>query len=136
MESSSRTPHDNESVDEALLRIAKLGHAQLIPFLASVIHWSYQGDRGYATIALSFTASREAVPILIDLLPGPDTELHDVAEYGLETLTHHGPPRRLEERVASDYPPLQHRWRHWWGVHGATASIYEDQQCGETLPLN
>lgn len=66
-------PHDNESVNEARLSIAKLGHAQLIPFPASVIRSSHQDDHGYATIALSFTASRDAVPILIDWLPGPDT---------------------------------------------------------------
>jgi HEAT repeat protein len=68
--------------------VGKLGDQDAIPFLVSEINASTKAQRGQGAVAISLTASRDAVPILLDLLQSPDEDDRQVAEVSLETLTH------------------------------------------------
>jgi hypothetical protein len=68
--------------------VGKLGDQDAIPFLVSEINASTKAQRGQGAVAISLTASRDALPILLDLLQSPDEDDRQVAEVSLETLTH------------------------------------------------
>lgn len=127
-------PHDSEGWYEAMFAIAELGHGHVLGFLAAATHGRDEGQEVTATLALSFTASREAVNLLIKQFDSPSENVKQAAELGLEALTHRGPTEA--EKTTPDYKRLQRRWQDWWALNGQMAPIYEYHQCGEKKPLS
>ena len=115
--------------------VARLGREQAIPFLTSEIQASTIGQRIQGALALSLTASRVAVPLLIDLLQSPQLDVRQVAENSLEMLTHRA--ALLEGNVSGLQPePLHNEWRDWWVVNGDSARIYGPDECGEKVLID
>jgi hypothetical protein len=80
--------------------------------------------------ALGNTASRDAVPILIDLLRQPNAGTRDAAEEALATLTH-----RADEPVGTDQ--AYSKWSRYWSLYGNSAQLFRPDQCGgefQSLP--
>jgi len=111
---------------------AEAGGAEAVPVLSGELMDESNMNRQSAVRALYMTGSRDAVPVLIELLRVPDARLNKSAEFGLEVLTH----RTAAERPESIPPEVRYiKWAHWWMTHGASATIYKYDQCGERLPL-
>ena len=116
----------------ALVSAAEAGGAEAVPVLSGELMDESNMNRQSAVRALYMTGSRDAVPVLIELLRVPDARLNKSAEFGLEVLTH----RTAAERPESIPPEVRYiKWAHWWMTHGASATIYKYDQCGERLPL-
>ena len=111
---------------------ATLGGEKMLPTLVSLTNSS---DRpfaaGSAVMAMGFTGSRAAVPILIELLKNPDPEIAERARYGLRQLTHRAVSLDNTDNPQSSY--LQ--WLHWWALEGPSAPIYKANDCGEITQL-
>jgi hypothetical protein len=104
-----------------------------IPYLAAAINNRESYVQVAAIRGLGATASRTAVPILIDLLKKSEHSLlRDVRE-SLAQLTHladGGDPTSDKPR-----PDEWRHWREWWALNGATAKIFDTNQCSEAAPL-
>jgi HEAT repeat protein len=81
-----------------------------------------------AVRALYVTASRAFIPALIELLRSSEERICRTAEFGLETLTHHGAP---EPDPGIDSPSNYTKWIHWWNANRQTATIFRYDQCGQ-----
>jgi hypothetical protein len=114
--------------------VGQLGGEDALPFLLSESHASTKGQRIQGAVAIGFTASRKAVPILIELLQSPEEDIRQVAENGLEMLTHRA---ATEGDISSVEPKSLYRtWRNWWGLNNASAQIYDGHACGDKLLIN
>jgi hypothetical protein len=83
---------------------------------------------------MCLTASRDAVPVPIDLLKSGDEDDRPVAEIGLETLTHR---TATSENVSTVDPAWLHKaWQTWWTSNSAAAPIYAHDECGERLRID
>jgi HEAT repeat protein len=112
---------------------AELGGRKALPMLVAL---AKSPDReftgGNAIMAMGSTGSRDAIPVLLDYLNSPDVNISDRASYALQLLTHRTAVRdefNRDRRSESD------KWSQWWKREGATARIYKDTECGETIPL-
>jgi len=113
---------------------ARLGGEKAIPMLVSLEKNSdQQFARINAVTALGDTGSRAAVPMLLEYLKSPETDISERARYGLETLTHR------TARVGSSKQPPQTEyvmWSQWWERSSKTAPIYSGAQfCTKRVPL-
>jgi hypothetical protein len=109
------------------------GGSAAVPALVAELKGSSVDTRQAAVRALYLTGSREAVPVLIDLLRSPEWRVSLTAEYGLEVLTH-----RSGSKTNSMNPPppdAYTKWNQWWRASGSTATIFKSDQCGEVVPL-
>jgi hypothetical protein len=114
--------------------VAKLGGSAALSFLASEINASSEGQRIQGALGMSLTASRDAVPMLIDLLQSSDEQIRQVAEVSLERLTHRA---ATSDEVSSLDPAWLHKtWQTWWRSNSAAASIYAYDECSETLRID
>jgi hypothetical protein len=114
--------------------VAMLGGSDALPFLASEINASTESQRIQGVFGMSLTASRDAVPILIDLLQSSDEEIRQAAEISLERLTHRA---ATSDEVPSLGPAWLHKtWQAWWTCNSAAAAIYAPHECGETLRID
>jgi hypothetical protein len=114
--------------------VAKLGGPDALPFLISEINAPTEAQHVQGAAELSGTGSRDAVPILIDLLQSPDEQLRQVAEIGLEELTHR---TATSEDVSTVDPTWLHKtWQTWWASNSAAAPIYAPNECGENLRID
>jgi len=115
-------------VDDA----AELGGDRMLPSLVALAN---SPDKEFTSInavtAMGSTGSRTAVPILLDLLRSPDTEIADRARYALRVLTHRTASDDQNENPQSQYP----KWSQWWAREGATARIYKTTECGDFILL-
>lgn len=83
---------------------------------------------------MSLTASRDAVPVLNDLLKSGDEDDRQVAEIGLEILTHR---TATSENVSTVDPAwLYKTWQTWWTANSAAAPIDAHDECGEKLRID
>jgi hypothetical protein len=115
-------------VDDA----AELGGERMLPTLISLLgNPDKEFTRINAVTAMGSTASRAAVPVLLDLLKGSDTDIADRARYGLRMLTHRTASNDQSESPQSEYP----QWSQWWLRAGSTAPIYKATECGNFTPL-
>jgi HEAT repeat protein len=114
-------------VDDA----AELGGDKMLPTLIALTH---SPDHEFTTInavsGMSYTGSRAAVPLLIELLRNPNPDIGDRARSGLSLLTHRT-AGNSSETARSEYP----KWLQWWTREGATAPIYKPKDCGDWSPL-
>jgi HEAT repeat protein len=114
--------------------VGKLGDQDAIPFLVSEINASTKAQRKQGAVAISLSASRDAVPILLVLLQSPDEDDRQVAEVSLETLTHR---TATSENVSNVDPAwLYKAWQTWWASNSAAAPIYAPDACGEKLCID
>jgi HEAT repeat protein len=110
---------------------AELGGDKMLPTLISL---SNSPDKQFARVnaveAMGYTGSRDAVPVLLDLLKNPDTDIAGRARNSLQLLTH---------RTAGEFPsnpqPQYFKWSQWWAREGDTAPIYKASECGDFEPL-
>ena len=114
--------------------VAKLGGSDALSFLASEINASSEGQRIQGALGMSLTESRDAVPILIELLRSSDEQIRQVAEISLERLTHRA---ATSDEASSLVPAWLHKtWQTWWTSNSAAAAIYAHDECGETLRID
>lgn len=116
-------------VDDA----AELGGDQMLPVLSTL---AKDPDKNFTAVnavsAMGYTASRAAVPILLDFLRSPDPNISDRARYGLRLLTHRTATNEPDGSPQSEYA----RWSQWWTWEGGTAPIYRAEECLNLVPLN
>jgi hypothetical protein len=117
-----------------VLAAARLGGQAAMPYVVSLLGSSEPFSRGNALMALPETGSRQAVPLLIEALKDPDTNLGRLASLGLIQLTHRSPFE--DARIWGESPSGEYRaWTRWWSIHGSDAAIYKASQCGVVEPL-
>ena len=63
-------------------------------------------------MAMGLTGSREAIPILIELLKHPDPETSWRAYYSLYELTHRSDPLESQDNFHADAQYA--KWSEWW----------------------
>lgn len=82
-------------------------------------------------LALGNTHDRSAVPVLIDKVKADATFRNEVCG-ALTQLTHY-----TWCDGSADVIAMQARWRRWWAANGATATIYDNEDCPNLtgLPL-
>ncbi|SRR6266403_913644 len=117
-----------------VLAAGRLGGQAAMPYVVSLLGSSEPFSRGNALMALPETGSRQAVPLLIEALKDPDTNLGRLASLGLIQLTHRSPfenGRIWGGSPSGEYPD----WTRWWSIHGSDAAIYKASQCGSVEPL-
>jgi HEAT repeat protein len=106
---------------------AKLGESNMVPSLLSLLS---SPDKQFtvtnAVSSLGYTASRSAIPVLIDLLK-EDRDIADRAAGSLQVLTH----RRADGQPQEQYQ----KWLAWWTREGNTATVYKIGDCGDSIPL-
>jgi HEAT repeat protein len=112
---------------------AELGGDRMLPPLIALMS---SPDKEFTVVnavtAMGSTGSRAAVPILLDALRSPDTNVADRARYGLRRLTH----RTVSEDQAENSQFQYSKWSQWWTREGATAPIYKARECGDFVPLH
>lgn len=109
---------------------AELGGETMLPDLLALAN--NPDTRLQAVMAMGSTASRQAIPILIDLLKSQDEGVSWRAAYSLRLLTH----RSAGPKGEAHDPQTDYRmWTKWWQNEGTSAPIYKDTECGETAPL-
>ena len=118
-----------------VLAAAKLGGEDAIPYVSSLLGSCNPFSRANGVMALPQTGSRQAVPLLIDVLKTPDADLGRLGSLGLIQLTHRSPFENGQ--LWGESPSGEYRdWTRWWSVHSADGSIYGPSECGAVEPLN
>jgi HEAT repeats len=74
--------------------------------------------------ALGNTHDKSAVPVLIDRARGRNGWVDNEVCNALPALTH-----RQWCDGSADVSAMQERWRRWWAANGATATIYDNEDC-------
>jgi HEAT repeats len=80
-------------------------------------------SRLQALMAMGSTGSKDAIPILLELLKDPDAGVRDCAGSSLRLLTHR---TSTQDSKGSDTRGEYMQWKKWWASEGATAPIYKD----------
>ena len=80
---------------------------------------------GSINLALGNTHDKSAVPVLIDRARGRNGYVDSEVCTGLRALTH----RQWCDGSGGDVAAMQERWRRWWAANGATATIYDNEDC-------
>jgi HEAT repeat protein len=111
---------------------AELGGDRMLPALVALANSpDKEFTRINAVTAMGSTGSRTAIPILLDFLRSPDTDVADRARYALRVLTHRTASDDQNENPQSQYP----KWSQWWAHEGVTARIYKATECGDFIPI-
>lgn len=111
---------------------AELGGDKMLPVLVELAR--NPDTRLQAVMAMGSTASRAAIPILLQFLRSPDPGTSQRASASLSHLTHRTGGQLWQ--MAPDPQNQYALWTQWWQREGATAQIYKDTDCGEMLPLS
>jgi len=117
-----------------LVAAAQLGGEKMLPVLGTWLkdkdHRSVQGD---IILGIEATHSRNAIPLLLDLVDTSDHRTSDFAQHNLERLTHRS---AFQSRQFRNRKAESRKWHQWWASEGPTAPIYEDLCFGEKpVPL-
>jgi hypothetical protein len=117
-----------------MVAAAQLGGEKMLPVLGAWLkdkdHRSVQGD---IILGIEATYSRNAIPMLLDLVDTSDHRTSDFAQHNLERLTHRS---AFESRQFRNRKAESRKWHRWWASEGPTAPIYEDLCFGEKpVPL-
>jgi hypothetical protein len=124
---------DTYNRDLAIESAGKAGGAAAVPALVSELSDPSIDTEQDAVRALYLTGSREAVPVLIELLRSPEGRVSSTAEYGLEMLTHRSGASTNEMKPPP--PDTYPKWVRWWTLNGPTATIFKSDQCDKIEPL-
>jgi HEAT repeat protein len=110
----------------------EVGGDDAVPFLVSELTNLSIDVRQSAVRALYSTNSRNAIPVLIELLRSPEERVSGTAEFGLQVLTH----RSATENNSGAKPATGYtKWTQWWNTHRESAAIFKNDQCGDVVPL-
>lgn len=102
----------------------------IIPELRSLVPGP---DRHLEAVeALGWTASRQAIPILLDQLEHTDPLTSDRADESLRMLTHRIPATDSDNR---DQHARYLQWSKWWQGEGRSATIFKPHDCAIERPL-
>lgn len=85
-----------------------------------------------AVEALGWTASRQAIPILLDQLEHTDSITSDRADESLRILTHRIP---AADTGNHDQHERYLEWSNWWQREGRNAAMFKPDDCGIERPL-
>jgi hypothetical protein len=131
---AQQAPRESQNRLYATWAVGELGGPEAISFLVSELNAPDHGWHITAAVSLASTASRDAVPVFIDLLESPDADLREVAENGLETLTH----RVVTTEDVSEMDPakVHSLWADWWKLNSAGAQMYGEHDCGDKLLID
>jgi hypothetical protein len=135
LKTTQDAPLESQTRIYGTLAVAQLGGQDALPFLVSESRASTKGQRIQGAVAIGFTVSRDAVPVLIDLLQSPEEDVRQVAENGLEMLTHRA-ATATGDISGTDPVSLYSTWHNWWESSNAGAQIYGARDCGEKLLIN
>jgi hypothetical protein len=125
-------PLDSYSREVAMESAGEVGGDDAVPFLVSELKNLSIDVRQSAVRALYLTSSRNAVPVLIELLLSPEDRVSGTAEFGLQVLTH----RSATENNSGAKPATGYtKWTQWWNSHRESATIFKNDECGDVVPL-
>ena len=124
---------DSLSRELAIESAGRAGGAAAVPSLVTELNDPSLNTKQAAVRALYLTGSKTAVPVLIGLLRSPEWRVSLTAEYGLQILTHRSGAKT--ETMNPPPPDTYSKWMQWWRADGQTATIFNFDQCGETVPL-
>jgi hypothetical protein len=123
--------NDHPARADAIRNIGLLGEIA-VPYLKAALKRDVL-SKDSAIHGLGATASRAAVPILIDLLEKSDGIWLMFVRESLAQLTHFVDGGKT---IDSEPKPDEYRhWREWWTLHGATAEIFDTNHCSDLAPL-
>jgi len=112
---------------EAYVAAGSICKEQVVSILANLLPTANPPLLGGLAIALKNTSSRQAIPLLIDLLQYPDQSVRSAATDALSLLTHHKSKYPVEELDQAMQAYSQ--WSNWWRDSGATAPLFDPNQC-------
>ena len=112
---------------EAFSAAGHICRERAVSLLAGLLPSVHQELARAIVSGLGDTSSRNAVPILIELLASPDFVIRDDASEALMVLTHRATALEL-------FDPKQARqvhddWREWWAANSEKAAIYGPDEC-------
>jgi hypothetical protein len=117
-----------------VLAASQLGGEDAMPYVTSLLGSSDPFSRANGIMALPLTGSRNAVPVLIDLLRSADVNVAQIASIGLIRLSHRSPYEAghwFSNSPSDEYSD----WTSWWRVRKNDAPMYGPSQCGKIEPL-
>jgi HEAT repeat protein len=123
---------DSYSRGVAMESAGEVGGDDAVPLLTTELKDRSLDVRQSAVRALYLTGSRNAVPVLIELLRSPEERVSGTAEFGLQVLTHRS---AMEPSPGVTSPGNYAKWMRWWNTQGDSATIFKYDQCGDFLPL-
>lgn len=113
---------ENQNFSPFVAAAAELGGEKAIPAIVA-LEKSQDPETAASNVAmaLAYTDSRDAIPLLLEYLKNPESVAAGLADVSLQYLTHRraGPPGQLTP--PANYP----KWAEWWKRVGATAPIYK-----------
>jgi len=99
---------------------AELGGDAILSTLADLLRSpEKEFTRLNAISGFGLTGSRNAVPILLEVLKGTDATTIGYAEHSLEILTH----RTADQSRRNDLSLAYQKWSQWWAVSSMSARI-------------
>jgi hypothetical protein len=126
-------PPDSYSRELSMESAGEVGGDDAVPLLVAELKDRSIDVKQSAVRALYLTGSRNAVPVLIELLLSPEERVSGTAEFGLQVLTH----RSGEEPNSGVIPaPIYAKWTRWWNTYRDSATIFKYDQCGNAVPLD
>jgi HEAT repeats len=118
------TEADDSIRTTAALGIGRIGGAAAVNALAQAPASSNRLVNMMVIKGLGNTNDKSAVPVLIDRVTTPDGLVKNEVCTALAQLTHY---QWCDS--SGDDAAMQARWRRWWAVNGATAKIYDNEDC-------
>ncbi|HWY68954.1 MAG TPA: hypothetical protein VNX88_09830 [Terriglobales bacterium] len=113
---------------------ARLGGEEALPWLRDLLRSPDVKIKADAVFPLALTGSRQAAPLLIDMLGDDEEHIPEAAQNALVQLTHHAfNPKQI---VPSDTAAAHAAWIRWWSRNAESAPIYKPgEYCGNAAPL-
>lgn len=112
-----------------------LGGDKAVPFLLNYLRSRDPSIRGAAAVGLAGTASRNAIPPLIQEIGDSDASVRQSVSFALTQLTHRSVSQNASPAGADPASAFQ-IWINWWLTQGRSAGVYGPSQCAEPTPLN
>lgn len=107
----------------ALEAVGSLVKEDAIPFISTFAASENAVSRRIAIQAFIHTASRKAIPHLLQMWRvSADRNTAESIRGALSTLTHRSGPSDLDD------------WERWWDANSATAEIHDVNECGIQIP--
>lgn len=124
----------NAKIASYVTNAADLGGDKMFPVLLNLMTSpDKEFTRVNAISGLSHTHTRDAVPILLELLQHSDSSTASFAQAALQALTH-----RTAYENGDGNPDARStylKWAQWWARDGPEAPIYKGSDCGDVTPL-
>jgi hypothetical protein len=116
---------------EAYMAAGRICREKAVPALNGALAGADEELAQSVATALGNTGSREAVPVLIDLLTSTDESVRIEADSALFTLTH----RNIEDvSTPAAAARVSSAWRSWWFGNSDSAPVYRPDECPAAIP--